>query len=101
MTDYPSLEAAFADGAFVPIPVEIETDHDAYPSRAAHVALQPMTVADEYGPPRRLGPGDLLSRSKCLASGTALAGMVRRGAIVRLPSDSGVVGLVPALAAHQ
>jgi hypothetical protein len=98
MNNYESLDAAFADGAFVAVPAEIGTDHDLYPYRVAHLALEPMRVADEAGTVRRLGPGDLLSASECHAAGAALAGLVRRGRVARLPSDRGVIGLLRVLA---
>jgi hypothetical protein len=91
------LLAALEAGDVIAVPVEFETDRDDYPYRVAHIALEPMTLGDEFGESRRLSPGDILSRSECLASGPALAGMVRRGQVARLPGERGIVGVLRAL----
>jgi hypothetical protein len=94
MRDY-VLVAAVEAGDVVPVPAEFEVDHDSLPGRVAHLAVERLIVADEFGTPRRVGPGDLLSSSECHALGTdGLALLVKRGLLVCLPADRGVLALL-------
>jgi hypothetical protein len=86
------VEAAARAGLIVPVPEEVEVHHAQYGTHAV-VALVPMRVGSSDGSVRALQPGDLLSADECHTAGTALASLVSRHMVARLPATTGVVGL--------